>query len=129
MTITQQIATIIQDHPEGIPTLSHRAGVDHSQIYRLVRGQRGISLATLDRLADALDLVVVARRDSPQPIAAEEEQHLADIREIAEKIKGTVQDLAGHCERLSTVASGLRLARRTVGKDYDSDPRHRREGL
>ena len=55
--------------------LSQRSGVPEASLSRFVRGMGGLSLASLDRLAEVLELRVVVRSDrsasAPEPVETE----------------------------------------------------------
>jgi len=90
--------------------ISQAAGIGEATLSRFVRGRRGISFATLDRLADVLDLHVTTR-----PAAGRGRTTAATSRRRGGKAKGI---LAGSIDDLAVHGPALRrlLNKQTRGR-------------
>jgi transcriptional regulator with XRE-family HTH domain len=54
--MTEAIAAAVMAHPETPSAIAKGAGVARSQLSRLLSGERGLSVDTIERLADYLGL-------------------------------------------------------------------------
>jgi len=88
--------------------ISQAAGIGEATLSRFVRGRRGISFATLDRLADVLDLQVTTRpaagrgRTTASPPGRRGRKTTGAL---AGNIDDLIDDLAVHAPALRRLAS------------------------
>ena len=61
-TITEGIRRAIEESGLSRYAIAKASGVSEAALSRFMSGKRGLTTATLDRLADVLELEVVARR-------------------------------------------------------------------
>ena len=61
-TFTEQLRRAIRDCGETRYSLAQRPGTAQSTLTRFMNGTRGLSMEAIDRLFDALDLEVKARK-------------------------------------------------------------------
>lgn len=62
-SISEAVRDALNRSGWGIRALSRETGIDHAQLSRFAAGTRALGQANLDRLADALNLEVVERRE------------------------------------------------------------------
>jgi transcriptional regulator with XRE-family HTH domain len=55
-TFSERLRRFIADRPESLAEIGRATGVSHAAISRFLRGQRGLSTRTLDRLCEYLRL-------------------------------------------------------------------------
>ena len=67
LTFTDQIRWAIDNTLFSRYEISKRTGIEQSALSRFMRGQRGFTTKTLDKLAALLNLDVVIRRDDWRP--------------------------------------------------------------
>ncbi len=60
-TVSERIRAAAVVCPLGYNGLARKAGLEPSQVWRFAVGERGLTLANLDKLADALGLEVKQR--------------------------------------------------------------------
>lgn len=60
-TISETLRAAIRDSEVSLRDLGEATGIDHSQLSRFARGDRGLTIACLDRLADHFGLVLTRR--------------------------------------------------------------------
>lgn len=63
MTISEQVRKAIEKSGLSHYEVCKRAGVDQAAMSRFMAGKRGLSLSTVDRLAEALDLELKKRKE------------------------------------------------------------------
>lgn len=61
VSFLDQIRRAVRTSGTSLNQLSRETGIDRAALSRFVRGDRGLSMGALDRLADFLDLGVVVR--------------------------------------------------------------------
>jgi plasmid maintenance system antidote protein VapI len=64
MTISDQLRAAIQNSGKTAYAVAKVAGVDPGVVQRFVKGERGLTLDTVDRLAAALNLELSERRQN-----------------------------------------------------------------
>ena len=67
LTFTDEVRWAVENTLLTRYEISKRTGIDQSALSRFMRGQRGLSTRTLDKLATLLDLGVVIRRGGWRP--------------------------------------------------------------
>lgn len=67
-TISGQLRRALKARPETVYRLAKMTGVDTSIIARFLSGERSLSLDTVDRIARALKLRLVAHGDENDPM-------------------------------------------------------------
>ncbi len=60
-SVIQTIREAIESSGESRYSISDRSGVSQAQLSRFVRGEAGMSVDNLERLADALGLEIIVR--------------------------------------------------------------------
>ncbi len=66
-TVSDQLRDAIRECGSSVRALGLRAGVDDGMIHRFLAGDRGLTLATVDRLAAVLGLKLVEARPVGRP--------------------------------------------------------------
>ena len=67
LTFTDEVRWAVENTLLTRYEISKRTGIGQSALSRFMRGQRGLSTRTLDKLATLLDLGVVIRRGGWRP--------------------------------------------------------------
>ena len=98
--------------------IAKQAGTSPQTIYRFLKGERDLTLGTADPICRVLHLTLAKFGDTP-------------MRDIQGDIETRARELA---RKWLTEGFDALLMDRVLGppnpkKDYDSDPRHAREGL
>jgi transcriptional regulator with XRE-family HTH domain len=79
--ISNELRRAIEESGQTAYALAKKAGVDPSAVKKFMVRERGLSLDTFDPLAEALNLVLVKRGESPLP---------ADFEHIVARAAGTL---------------------------------------
>lgn len=58
--ISEIIRRELIEQPDSLRTLAARCGVDHTQLSRFMRGERGLSITAIDSIGEALGLTIRA---------------------------------------------------------------------
>jgi hypothetical protein len=74
MSISTQLQAAIRNAGESVYAVSKGSGVPQSVLSRFVNGERGLSLESVDRLAEYLELELQPKRASPRKPAKRTKQ-------------------------------------------------------
>lgn len=58
--VSEIIRRELQQQPDSLRTLAERCGVDHTQLSRFIKGERGLSMTAIDSICEALGLTIRA---------------------------------------------------------------------
>ena len=62
LAIVEQIREALQNSGRSLRELARTLDVNHSQLSRFARGERGLALETLDKLADVLGIEITKKK-------------------------------------------------------------------
>ena len=75
-TITESVRRLLRESGQSQYEICLKAGVDKGALCRFMAEQRGLSLATLDKLAEAMGWQLVASKATPASTKAEAKSKL-----------------------------------------------------